>query len=184
MPARSCPGELLAAAEAIRRLSDQLGARDQPAYTPLPPVTPVSPEDETFVDPGRRTPLWPWRAGTVLSILGFGASAYLTYEHYTGSKSLACPAASARGVFNCFAVTTSEWSRWYGVPVAVLGLVYFAVMVVLQSPWAWRSSTTTIRAGRIVWWTTTLDARAGTTPRRRLVALFKPASSPAPDNPG
>jgi uncharacterized membrane protein len=35
-------------------------------------------------------------------------------------------------------VTTSSWSRLGGIPVAVLGLAYFAVMTLLVLPPAWR----------------------------------------------
>ncbi len=96
-------------------------------------------------------PRWPWIAGVVLSILGLGVAAYLTYEHYTGSTTLACPAGSSGGVINCAKVTTSPWSVEFGMPVAVLGLVYFVVMLALQSPWSWRSPLPAVRAARIVW---------------------------------
>jgi uncharacterized membrane protein len=96
-------------------------------------------------------PRWPWIAGTILSLLGLGVSIYLTIEHYTGSSSLSCPAGSSTGVINCLKVTTSPWSMWYGIPVAVLGLVYFVVMLALQSPWAWRRSHVAWRAVRIAW---------------------------------
>lgn len=92
---------------------------------------------------------WPWIAGTSLSILGLGVSGYLTYEHFTGSTSLACPAVS--GGINCLKVTTSPWSMEFGVPVAVLGLIFFAVMTVIQSPWAWRWPQPLLRAARIGW---------------------------------
>jgi uncharacterized membrane protein len=92
---------------------------------------------------------WPPAIGLVLSALGFGVSGYLTYEHYTGSKSLSCPATG--GIVNCLKVTTSIYNNIHGVPVAVLGLVFFAVMSVLQSPPAWRSPTLAIRFARIVW---------------------------------
>lgn len=92
---------------------------------------------------------WPWIVGSSLSILGLGVSAYLAYEHFTGSTSLACPAVSS-GV-NCLKVTTSPWSVEFGIPVAVLGLVFFAVMTVLQSPWAWRWPQPLLRAARIGW---------------------------------
>ncbi len=94
-------------------------------------------------------PRWPWILGTVLSVLGFGVSAYLTYEHFTGSTSLACPAVS--GGVNCLKVTTSPWSVQFGIPVAVLGLVFFAVMVGLQSPWVWHWQHRAVRAARIAW---------------------------------
>lgn len=106
---------------------------DEEVYEHLPPVR------------------WPWITGVVLSVLGLGVSAYLTYEHYTGSTSLACPAGSRGGVVNCLKVTTSPWSVQFGVPVAVLGLVYFAVMLALQSPWAWRSPLRALRGARLAW---------------------------------
>jgi len=96
-------------------------------------------------------PRWPWITGLVLSVIGLGVAAYLTYEHYTGSTSLACPAATSGGHINCLKVTTSPWSVEFGIPVAVLGLVYFVIMVALQSPWAWRSPRLPVRAARLVW---------------------------------
>lgn len=92
---------------------------------------------------------WPGIAGTLLSLLGLGVSAYLTYEHFTGSTTLACPAASS-GI-NCLKVTTSLWSVELGIPVAVLGLIFFAAMTALQSPWAWRWQQPLLRAARIGW---------------------------------
>jgi uncharacterized membrane protein len=94
-------------------------------------------------------PRWPWRIGLGLCILGLGIAGYLTYEHYTASRTLSCPAGG--GVINCFKVTTSGYSKMDGVPVAVLGLVFFAVMAVLQSPPAWRSPNRALRAGRVGW---------------------------------
>jgi uncharacterized membrane protein len=74
---------------------------------------------------------------------------YLTFEHYTSSASLTCPAGG--GEINCFKVTTSAYSMIHGVPVADLGLVFFAIMALLQLPSAWRSVRPTIRAARIGW---------------------------------
>ena len=108
-------------------------------------------EGTESVDDEIPPPRWPWIIGTVLSILGLGVAAYLTYEHYTGSTSLSCPAASSNGVVNCLKVTTSPWSMEHGIPVADLGLVFFVIMAALQSPWAWRSQHFAVRAGRIVW---------------------------------
>ena len=68
-------------------------------------------------------------------VVGTLAATYLTYEHFTSSSSFACPETQA---INCQKVTTSEWSHIAGVPVAVIGLVYFAGMLVLCSPWLWR----------------------------------------------
>lgn len=69
-----------------------------------------------------------------LALIGLGISIYLTYEHYTGNKSLSCP---ATGAVDCVKVTTSQWSMIAGVPVAVFGLVFFVGMVVLCAPWVW-----------------------------------------------
>jgi uncharacterized membrane protein len=96
-----------------------------------------------------RVPRWPWLIGTSLSLLGLGVATYLTYEHYTGSKTLSCPARG--GLINCLNVTTSVYSKIHGVPVAVLGLVFFVVMLALQIPPAWSSSSRALRWGRVGW---------------------------------
>jgi uncharacterized membrane protein len=75
------------------------------------------------------------RASFVIALLGLAVSVYLTVEHFTSSATLACP---ETGTINCQKVTTSSWSHIGPVPVAVLGLVFFAAMVVLCSPPAWR----------------------------------------------
>ena len=69
------------------------------------------------------------------AVAGLAVSAYLTVEHYSASKLLACPENVA---INCAKVTTSAWSRLAGVPVAVLGLAFFAAMTALVVPAAWR----------------------------------------------
>ncbi len=73
-----------------------------------------------------------YRPAQVLAILaavvGLGVSIYLTIEHFTHGATLACPESAT---VNCLKVTTSRWSSIAGVPVAVLGLAYFAVMAIL-----------------------------------------------------
>lgn len=71
-----------------------------------------------------------------LSVAGLGASAYLTVTHYTTGISLACPEGTT---INCEKVTTSPQSEFLGIPVAVLGLAYFAFMVAFNLPAAWGS---------------------------------------------
>ena len=93
-------------------------------------------------------PRWPGLAGTILSLLGLGVAGYLTYEHFTSSSTLAC---SDNGVVNCLKVTTSSYSVVGGVPVAVLGLVFFAVMLVLQLPAMWRRPEPAVRLSRLAW---------------------------------
>lgn len=72
--------------------------------------------------------------GLVLCLFGLGVSTYLTYEHYTGSKTLSCP---DTGTINCLKVTTSQWSHIGPIPVAVFGLAFFVVMALLCLPWLW-----------------------------------------------
>ncbi len=70
-----------------------------------------------------------------MALLGLAIAAYLTVEHYDTSTTLACP---ETGTINCAKVTTSAWSHIGPVPVAVLGLAFFAAMSLLCSPPAWR----------------------------------------------
>jgi uncharacterized membrane protein len=83
----------------------------------------------------------------VLALVGLGISLYLTYEHYTGSTSLACP---DTGRVNCAKVTTSQYSHVVGIPVAVLGLLFYLALVILTSPAAWRSARASVRWARLV----------------------------------
>jgi uncharacterized membrane protein len=52
-------------------------------------------------------PAWAIWSSLVLAVAGLAVSVYLTYEHYTGNKSLLC---SDNGTVNCAKVTTSKWS--------------------------------------------------------------------------
>jgi uncharacterized membrane protein len=70
-----------------------------------------------------------------LCIAGLLVSAYLTYENFTASTTLACP---DTGAINCAKVTTSDYSRLAGIPVALLGLLFFAGMTLLCTPPLWR----------------------------------------------
>ena len=116
------------------------------ARTPTSQAQEVPPEQEPA--PGRG-PWWPPLVGLFLCIVGFGVASYLTYEHYTSSTSLSCPAGG--GAINCLKVTTSSYSMIHGVPVALLGVIFFVVMAVLQSPPAWRSQNPLVRSGRVAW---------------------------------
>jgi uncharacterized membrane protein len=97
---------------------------------------------------GDRFPRWPALVGTVASVLGLAVAGYLTFEHFTSSTSLAC---SDNGVVNCLKVTTSSYSAVAGVPVALLGLAYFGVMLVLQLPAMWQRPDRGLRLARLGW---------------------------------
>jgi uncharacterized membrane protein len=94
--------------------------------------------DDEALDVGYVPMIPRWRpiAALVLSFAGFGVSMYLTVEHYTQGI-LTCPAGG--GVVNCQKVTTSPQSMLFGVPVALLGLLFFTAMIVLSLPPLWRA---------------------------------------------
>ena len=87
-------------------------------------MTPAEDRTRTRVEPS-----------LVVALVGLAVSAYLTVEHFTSSAVLACPEGA---VVNCAKVTSSPYSEFLGVPVAVLGLAYFVVMAALLTPTAWR----------------------------------------------
>jgi uncharacterized membrane protein len=63
------------------------------------------------------------RVMVVLSIVGLGVAAYLTYVHYSGLQ----PVCTAGG--SCIKVQTSVWSRLAGIPVALIGLIGYVVIL-------------------------------------------------------
>jgi uncharacterized membrane protein len=81
-----------------------------------------------------------WTARKILilaaSIAGLCVSTYLTIAHYSTAITVSCP---NTGAINCLKVTTSPQSIVFGIPVAVLGLVFFVSMLALSLPVAWRS---------------------------------------------
>ena len=81
-------------------------------------------------------PLWMQLVTFGLALAGLGVSIYLTIAHFTESALAGC---SESGLVNCTKVTTSPESYVFGIPVAVLGLVFYVAVVALMSPWAWRS---------------------------------------------
>ena len=82
-----------------------------------------------------------------LCIVGVLIPAYLTYEHFTDSTTLAC---SDSGTVNCLKVTTSQWSVIAGVPVAVAGLAFFLAMTLLCASTRWARDTALLRLIRVV----------------------------------
>ncbi|OGF79273.1 hypothetical protein A3A15_01385, partial [Candidatus Giovannonibacteria bacterium RIFCSPLOWO2_01_FULL_43_60] len=60
-------------------------------------------------------------------LAGIGIMSYLTYIHYSASKSF-CDISQE---VSCDVVTTSIYSEIFGVPVSVLGLLFFAAVLFL-----------------------------------------------------
>lgn len=79
-------------------------------------------------------------------MFGLGVSVYLTLAHYSPAVTLVC---SNSGAINCAKVTTSPQSIIFGVPVAVLGLVYFVPMLILSLPMLYRNANRTFAFARL-----------------------------------
>ena len=107
---------------------------------------PLDASDSDDLEPGAVSGWFP-ALGLVFAVAGVGASSYLTVAHYTTTSILAC---SGSGAINCAKVTTSPQSMLVGIPIAVLGLAWFAAMVVLNLPAAWRSGVPAVTAARLV----------------------------------
>ena len=85
-------------------------------------------------------------AAPLLCLAGLGVSLYLTIAHYNAKVILACP---ETGIVNCAKVTQSPQSAILGVPVALLGLLYFVAIGPLHLPAAWRSESSLVRRARV-----------------------------------
>ncbi|KRB47643.1 vitamin K epoxide reductase family protein [Terrabacter sp. Root181] len=105
---------------------------------------------EAPVVTGPSRPVWLAPVSVVLAVAGLLVSAYLTFEHFTANATLAC---SIGGVIDCAKVTTSAWSTFMGVPVALLGLVFFVVALGLCLPQVWRRPERWLDAVRLGWLT-------------------------------
>ncbi len=82
----------------------------------------------------------------ILSLGGLGVSSYLTFTHYAGTHFLAC---SGSGVIDCAKVTTSSESVILGIPVAVLGLGFYFVFAIVNSPPMWALSVRWVHQARV-----------------------------------
>ncbi|MHB8452554.1 MAG: vitamin K epoxide reductase family protein [Mycobacteriales bacterium] len=94
----------------------------------------------------RRVPAWLPVLAVGLALAGLGVAGYLTAAHYTEPTLLACP---EHGLINCTKVTTSAQSRVFGVPVALLGLLFYAAILPLQVPAAWRARSQWVHRARL-----------------------------------
>jgi uncharacterized membrane protein/protein-disulfide isomerase len=65
----------------------------------------------------------------VLAWLAFGIASYLAWSSLTQTAVAGCTAGSHAG---CDLVLTSSWSKWLGLPVAVLGLGCYATLATLS----------------------------------------------------
>ena len=91
-------------------------------------------------------PSWVPRSSLAVCTAGLVIAGYLTWEHFTGATSFACPQTST---INCVKVTTSSYSTIAGVPVALLGLLFFGALTLMCLPAAWKSMLPFLRALRL-----------------------------------
>ena len=93
-------------------------------------------DDSNDADIEVKASAWRIYASIVVCVLGLADATYLTLTHYTNVVPLVC---SSTGIVNCAQVTSSPQSYVFGIPVALLGIVYFIPMLILSLPFAWRS---------------------------------------------
>jgi uncharacterized membrane protein len=69
------------------------------------------------------------RAIATVALIGLAISAYLTWVHYAGIEPV------CTGISDCERVQTSSYAELVGIPVALLGVLgYAAVLVSLRGP--------------------------------------------------
>lgn len=84
-----------------------------------------------------------------MALFGLGVSIYLTLTHYFSSAiPLAC---SDTGLINCAKVTSSPQSKLLGIPVAVLGLIFYVPMCYLCFPSTWKLNSKKIALARQIY---------------------------------
>jgi uncharacterized membrane protein len=71
----------------------------------------------------RAVPNWIIASFLIVSFIGFIDATYLTVKHYSGTP-LACPLFK-----DCEKVTTSRYATILGVPLALLGAVYYLTII-------------------------------------------------------
>ena len=81
----------------------------------------------------------PWVALASLGLPGGAIGGYLTYVRWTEGT------AACYGIGECGTVQTSSYSEVAGVPVALMGLLYFVTIASLALVRLWRGS-------RELWW--------------------------------
>jgi uncharacterized membrane protein len=112
---------------------------------PGPVATAAVPEERTS---WRSVGNWRGWLSFAITLAAFGVSMYLTLAHYdAGAVRLVCP---EKGFVNCSEVTTSPQSEVFGViPVALIGLIFYAGMCVINFPSMWRTHWRAIAYARL-----------------------------------
>ena len=70
---------------------------------------------------------WLPRVFLILSMIGVADAGYLTAKHYLGVP-VAC------SIFEgCDKVLTSQYAVWWGVPMALIGIIYYLILLILTA---------------------------------------------------
>jgi uncharacterized membrane protein len=107
----------------------------------------TQPAGDDLAKSGTGPALWLQITTFVLALAGLGVSTYLTIAHFSQSALIGC--AETKGLVDCGKVTTSAQSYVFGIPVAVLGLVFYVFAVAIMSPWAWQMTRREVHLLRI-----------------------------------
>ncbi|MBT8166083.1 MAG: vitamin K epoxide reductase family protein [Acidimicrobiia bacterium] len=89
---------------------------------------------------------WVAPVTTAMALAATAVAIYLTIAHYADPDLLVC---SDGGTVNCSSVTSSDQSLLFGIPVALLGLIWAAVVSVLCLPMAWRAASRLVHQARL-----------------------------------
>jgi uncharacterized membrane protein len=94
-----------------------------------------------------RVARWVAPVTTGLALSGVAVSVYLTIAHFTDPDLLVCGDSET---VSCSTVTSSAQATFVGVPVALLGLLWFVGMLVLCLPAAWNANWRYVHLARVI----------------------------------
>lgn len=88
----------------------------------------------------RKIPTWLTGAILIVAFLGFVDASFLMAEHYL---KMVPPCFIVQG---CDTVTTSSYSKIFGIPVATLGALYYVTVLILAMYYADKKKALTLKA--------------------------------------
>jgi len=84
---------------------------------------------------------------TAMALAATAVAIYLTIAHYADPDLLVC---SDTNTVSCSSVTSSDQSLLFGIPVALLGLIWAAGVTILCLPVAWRAAPRWVHQARLI----------------------------------
>lgn len=92
-------------------------------------------------------PRWVAPVTTAMALAATAVAVYLTIAHYADPDLLVC---SETSTVSCSSVTSSDQSLLFGIPVALLGLIWAVGVTILCLPVAWRAASRRVHQARLV----------------------------------